>query len=100
MAIKLENISKKYGDKVIFKDYDLHIEKGEFVAIMGESGRGKTTLLNLIAGLDTPDEGKVIINDIDDCYRNKKIKMNLYRKTILSYIIMAQIGSKVKFFYS
>ena len=51
-AIMLSNINKRFGEKVLFRDYSLHIEAGEFAAIKGESGAGKTTLLNIIGLLD------------------------------------------------
>lgn len=44
---------------------DLSIEKGKFTAIIGASGSGKTTLLNMIGGLDTPDEGEVIVDGVN-----------------------------------
>ena len=44
---------------------DLSIEKGKFTAIIGVSGSGKTTLLNMIGGLDTPDEGEVIVDGVN-----------------------------------
>jgi len=49
------------GGRLLFSDLDLNLSAGEFVAVMGESGVGKSTLLNLIAGLDTPDAGEVRI---------------------------------------
>ncbi len=49
--IKLKNIRKSYGDKVIYDGFDLDIEEGVITAILGESGAGKTTLLNIIANL-------------------------------------------------
>lgn len=55
--IEIKNISKAYKDKVIFEDFSLSINKGEMVAIIGESGRGKTTLLNCLGQLDELDTG-------------------------------------------
>ena len=60
--LKLVNIKKSYGDKVILDNISLSVNPGEYIAIMGESGSGKSTLLNLIAGLDTPDSGTVEID--------------------------------------
>ncbi len=50
------------GGRVLFEGLDLTLAPGEFVAVMGESGVGKSTLLNLIAGLDQPDSGEVAID--------------------------------------
>lgn len=59
--ISLKNISKKFGRKSIFKDFNLDIEKGDFVSIMGPSGSGKSTLLNMIGLLESPDHGDIKI---------------------------------------
>lgn len=48
LGIILSNICKKFGDKTLFENFSLKIERGEFLAIMGESGAGKTTLLNMM----------------------------------------------------
>lgn len=53
--IKLENVTKKYGDKVVFEDFSLSIAEGEVTAVLGASGSGKTTLLNIIAGITDYD---------------------------------------------
>lgn len=64
--IELNNVSIGFGSGTaraeVLKDVNLHIEKGEFVAILGYSGTGKTTIMNLIAGLVMPDKGEVIVN--------------------------------------
>lgn len=57
--MKLRNITKKYGEKIIFEDFNLDIPDGKILAIMGKSGRGKTTLLNIIAGLDSDFTGEI-----------------------------------------
>ena len=59
--IILSNISKKFGDKILFNNFSLKIERGEFIAIMGESGAGKTTLLNMMGLLEKPDSGSVVL---------------------------------------
>ena len=60
--LELKNITKKFGDKVIFDGFDLTITSGEVVAIAGPSGGGKTTLLRMLAGLETIDAGQVIFD--------------------------------------
>ena len=57
--IKLENISKSYGERAVLSDFSLSVEDGERVCIVGASGCGKTTLLRIIAGLTVADGGSV-----------------------------------------
>jgi sulfate/thiosulfate transport system ATP-binding protein len=63
--IRLENISKAFGDFAALKGINLDVRDGEFVALLGPSGSGKTTLLRIIAGLAFADEGRVLFNDND-----------------------------------
>ncbi len=60
--LELVNLSKSYGGRTVLAALSHLFEPGEFVAIMGESGVGKSTLLNLIAGLDAPDGGEVRVD--------------------------------------
>jgi putative ABC transport system ATP-binding protein len=64
-VLAVRGLAKRYGDAVVFGDVDLEVERGEFVAVVGESGVGKSTLLNCIAALDGIDAGSVRILDVD-----------------------------------
>ncbi|MDA1764351.1 putative bacteriocin export ABC transporter [Bacillus cereus] len=72
LEIKLDHITKKFGEKYIFQNFSLDIYKNEFIGIMGKSGAGKSTLLNIIGLLDEPDEGTVMIEGYDNPYKHKK----------------------------
>ena len=65
--VRLENLSKSFAKDrpAIFQGVNLAVQPGEYIAIMGESGVGKSTLLNLLAGLDRTDGGRVLLEGID-----------------------------------
>jgi putative ABC transport system ATP-binding protein len=60
-TVSVRNLAKRYGDVPVFSHVSLEVAPGEFVAIVGESGVGKSTLLNCMAGLDTWEEGSVFL---------------------------------------
>src|SRR5262245_50537999 len=63
--LELKGVSKHFGGLSVLRDINLSVEKGEFVAIVGYSGAGKTTLISLIAGLLRPDSGTLTLNDLE-----------------------------------
>lgn len=65
MMLEVRQLAKRYGEAAVFRDVSLSVAAGEFVAIVGESGVGKSTLLNCMAGLDNWDEGRVVVDGID-----------------------------------
>ena len=65
MSLRVNTLSKRYGDSTVFANVTMEVQPGEFVAIVGESGVGKSTLLNCMAGLDTWDSGSVQIGGVD-----------------------------------
>jgi putative ABC transport system ATP-binding protein len=65
MSLQISHLSKHYGASAVFTDVSLTVAPGEFVAIMGESGVGKSTLLNCMAGLDHWDSGSVHLDGVD-----------------------------------
>jgi len=64
-VLEIASLAKRYGETAVFVDVNLVVRAGEFVAILGESGVGKSTLLNCIAGLDRIDAGSVRIDRVD-----------------------------------
>ncbi|MGL5765469.1 MAG: ABC transporter ATP-binding protein [Sarcina sp.] len=75
--IRIENLNKRYGNKVIFKDLSLEIEENKIYGLLGRNGTGKTTLINLITDRINRDSGKVII-DGEDVHENDKILEKIY----------------------
>lgn len=63
--IRIEHLKKHFGDKLVLKNVNLDIHKGETLVIIGQSGCGKTVLLKSIIGLIQPDGGHIIVDDVD-----------------------------------
>lgn len=63
--LHIENLAKRFGSVPVFEGITLEVAAGEIVALLGESGVGKSTLLNCIAGLDEPDGGRIVLGETD-----------------------------------
>jgi putative spermidine/putrescine transport system ATP-binding protein len=63
--LEINNINKNFGKCVAVQDFNLQVEKGEFISLLGPSGCGKTTTLRMVAGFETPSSGKVMVNGED-----------------------------------
>jgi putative ABC transport system ATP-binding protein len=86
--LELDQLTKSYGGRTVLAELSHVFKAGEFVAIMGESGVGKSTLLNLIAGLDTPDGGRVIIDGTPISHLDDDAATRL-RRTRMGFIFQA-----------
>lgn len=66
--IEIKSVSKKFDENIVFENFSINIDSGDFIVFSGASGCGKTTLLNMIGGLEKPDSGNIIVdgNDIFD----------------------------------
>lgn len=62
MIIQLQNISKKFNEKELYKNFDLSVHKNDAITILGANGSGKTTLIKIISGLIAPDTGTILIH--------------------------------------
>ena len=77
--IEIENLCKSFGNKVLFDKFNLTIRDGEFIVFAGESGCGKTTLLNMIGGLEKTDSGIIRIDGKDIKERKNLKEYYLYK---------------------
>ena len=84
----LRGLAKRYVEAVVFEAVDLDVQAGEFVAIVGESGVGKSTLLNCIAGLDRADAGTVRIGGVDMTHLDETAQA-LLRRERLGFVFQA-----------
>jgi putative ABC transport system ATP-binding protein len=80
--LEVAGLAKRYGEAVVFSAVDFTLERGEFIAIVGESGVGKSTLLNCIAGLDSVDAGSVRIDGAEVTRMNEAAQARLRRERL------------------
>ena len=90
--LKVQNLSKVYGQGEsqvnALQNATFSMEKGEFAAVVGESGSGKSTLLHLVGGLDTPTEGKVLLDNMDLFALNEK-ERTIFRRRNIGFIFQS-----------
>ena len=87
--LQTRNLKKYYGEEPniirAVDDVDLSVNKGEFVAIVGNSGSGKSTLLHMIGGLDVPTAGSVVVRE-KELYRMKDEELSIFRRRNIGFV--------------
>jgi ABC-type Fe3+/spermidine/putrescine transport system ATPase subunit len=81
----LKNITIRYGTEAIVSDFNLEVQNGEMVSLLGPSGAGKTTVLKAVAGLIQPEKGKIFIDGqpVHDLAPEKRNAVMVFQKTLL-----------------
>jgi len=85
MIFKCESITKNYNDEPVVQDINLELPQGGFVSLLGPSGVGKTTLFNVLAGVENPDGGNVFFNDENITGKTGRVSYMLQKDLLLEY---------------
>jgi lipoprotein-releasing system ATP-binding protein len=83
--IKVQNITKSYGDLAVLKGVNLEVQEGEIISIVGASGAGKTTLLQILGTLDNADGGELIINN-QEISKLSKSQLSQFRNLNIGFV--------------
>lgn len=83
--LSVENVTKYYDDNPVLKDISIHLDEGELVCLLGISGRGKTTLFNIISGLILPSSGKVFLEGNEITGKTGKVSYMLQKDMLLPW---------------
>lgn len=84
--IKISGLTKKFDNNTIFENFDFAVKQGEFLVITGASGCGKTTLLNMIGGLEPVTRGSIVIDGIDI---TKQKNLQTYYRDIVGFVFQS-----------
>jgi putative ABC transport system ATP-binding protein len=87
-VLRIRNLTKSYAARTVLEAVDFDVAAGEYVAIMGESGVGKSTLLNLISGLDVPDAGSITLDGVELTTLDDN-ERTLQRRTRMGFVFQA-----------
>ena len=93
MSIVLEQLTKRYGGPPVVNNVSLEVKDGEFFVLLGSSGSGKSTILNLIAGLTEVDHGRVILHGRDVTYlppQERRIGFVFQHYALFQYMTVAE----------
>ena len=80
--LELKNVSKIYGELKALDNVSIHVNQGEWVAIMGPSGSGKSTMMNIIGCMDKPTKGEVLLDGVDISEESSKRLTDIRRDKI------------------
>ena len=86
--LAVSNLAKRFGARTVFENLNLALQPGEYIAISGESGVGKSTLLNLLAGLDVPDAGHITLDGTDLATQSDDARTHI-RRTRMGFVFQA-----------
>ncbi|WP_297427140.1 ATP-binding cassette domain-containing protein [Clostridium sp.] len=100
-CLQVQNLSKSFGKKCIFNDLSFTISKGKVIGLLGENGVGKTTLLQILAGLQSADSGSILIDGVELSYKQKeKISFLLEPYNLFNWMRVKDTISYYKDFFT
>ncbi|QKF60304.1 ATP-binding cassette domain-containing protein [Aliarcobacter lanthieri] len=85
IEIKTTRLTKSFGNRVVLSDFDLHINKGEFICIVGKSGCGKSTFLRLVGGLEKLSSGKLLLDGVESLGINSNTRIMFQDSRLLPW---------------
>ncbi|MBR6779915.1 MAG: ATP-binding cassette domain-containing protein, partial [Clostridia bacterium] len=83
--LEVSHVSKRFDEKSVLQDVSIELNSGELVCLLGVSGAGKTTLFNIISGLLSPDEGRVLLDGTDITNQPGRISYMLQKDLLFAY---------------